>query len=343
MPPPGMAPRVQKSSPFAPISVASNSIGLTGADVLSVSSKGELAVLLFKGLVSGPGSIGTLARVPLGGGTPREILEGVTRADWAPNGEDLAVVRVLANGHYRIEYPIGTVLLESALGDPRIRVSPNGDLLAFSDGKSIATIDRGGKLRVLSSGWSHLYHVAWSPRGDAVILSGSRSTDEQAVYAVSLSGRMQVLLSNSMGLWLHDVASDGRLLLEDVREGGGIACLARGEARERDLGRVSDPFVRRISSDGRFIVYTEGTDPGGVHFRRTDGEAPFRLGDGNLQDLSSDGRQVLLLESGPTPHLIVMPDRARRAKANTRRRLRGRGCRLSPGWKGVLRRGPVWP
>src|SRR5262245_59985993 len=72
-------------------SVASTSIGLRGADVMSVSSKGELAVLIHKTHVWGPAGAGTLARVPLNGGTPRELLENVLWADWAPNGQDLAV------------------------------------------------------------------------------------------------------------------------------------------------------------------------------------------------------------------------------------------------------------
>ena len=174
-------------------SVVSTAIGMTRADVLGVSSKGELAVLLKKNFVSGPGFIGTLARVPIAGGTPRELLEDVLRADWAPNGEDLAVVRSVANySRYRVEYPIGTVVLESASGDPKIRVAPSGDLVAFSDGSSISTIDRRGKRRMVSAGWTNLYQVAWSPDGQEVIVSGTRSAGEHAIYAVSLSGRIRV-------------------------------------------------------------------------------------------------------------------------------------------------------
>ena len=36
---------------------------------------------------------GTLARMPLGGGAPREMLENVQEADWGPDGS-LAVVGV---------------------------------------------------------------------------------------------------------------------------------------------------------------------------------------------------------------------------------------------------------
>ena len=78
-------------------STESRAIGLSRAAPLAVSSKGELAVLLKKTHLQ-VGGMGTLARMPLGGGTPRELLENVWNADWAPNGEDLAVVVGLPDG-----------------------------------------------------------------------------------------------------------------------------------------------------------------------------------------------------------------------------------------------------
>ena len=291
-------------------SPVSTPIGLRRADVMSVSSKSELAVLMNKKDASGPGGGGTLARVPLGGGTPRELLEDVMQADWAPNGEDLAIVRYLASGRYRVEYPIGTALFEGVLGDPRIRVSPGGALVAVADGDAIATIDRNGKRRVVTSGWLNLYHLAWSPRGDELIVSGGRTPDEHSIYAVSLSGRLRVLMSNAVGLVLHDMAPDGRLLLEDFREQCGIACLARGEKRERELGWMGTSFVRSISSDGGFVVFSQSPpapDPNGIYLRKTDGAPPVRLGEGVIQDLSSDGRWVLTRLPGPPARLVLLP------------------------------------
>ena len=51
--------------------------------LLSISRSGELAILIGR----------TLARVPIAGGAPRELLEGVSDADWAPDGSALAVAR----------------------------------------------------------------------------------------------------------------------------------------------------------------------------------------------------------------------------------------------------------
>src|ERR1700733_11837676 len=77
--------------------------------ILAISATGEMAILLGS-TANGPS--GTLARVPLSGGAPREILENVNDADWSPDGSTLAVSRTMG-GRSRIEYPIGTVRYEN--------------------------------------------------------------------------------------------------------------------------------------------------------------------------------------------------------------------------------------
>ena len=112
----------------------SRELGPKDADLLSISKNGELAIRLNTVNLGGYARAGTLARVPLSGGTPREVLENVQDADWAANGESMAVVRfVPENSHWRLEYPIGKVLLDGInwIGQPKI--SPNGKLVAFAD------------------------------------------------------------------------------------------------------------------------------------------------------------------------------------------------------------------
>src|SRR5262249_20434973 len=57
----------------------SRALGFPGADLLAISSKGEMAMALGRRFcrVGGGGFIGTLARAPLAGGAAREILEDV--------------------------------------------------------------------------------------------------------------------------------------------------------------------------------------------------------------------------------------------------------------------------
>jgi hypothetical protein len=103
----------------------SRSLGLPPADVLAMSSSGELAVLLNARFTNGYQRTGTLARVPLAGGVPREVLEHVQDADWPPGGSDPAVVRDV-DGRYRLEYPIGKVLYETSSWLGSVRFSRDG-------------------------------------------------------------------------------------------------------------------------------------------------------------------------------------------------------------------------
>ncbi|PYX23518.1 MAG: hypothetical protein DMG87_05445 [Acidobacteria bacterium] len=81
-----------------PDSPESRPFGLSKAEVLSISSEGEMAVLLNSHNVDPYTNAGTLGRVPLGGGAPREVLENVQWADWSPDGTNFAVVRELEDG-----------------------------------------------------------------------------------------------------------------------------------------------------------------------------------------------------------------------------------------------------
>ena len=109
---------------------ASKSFGLRDVQLLSVSSKSELAVLTKARYLSHRLYQGTLARMPLGGGAPREILEDVREADWSPDGEQLAIVRSV-NGSDRLEFPAGKVLFETPGYVSDLRVSPDGQRVAF--------------------------------------------------------------------------------------------------------------------------------------------------------------------------------------------------------------------
>ncbi len=55
-------------------------------------------------------------------------------ADWAPDGESMAVVRfVPENSHWRLEYPVGKVLLDGINWISHPKISPDGKWVAFAD------------------------------------------------------------------------------------------------------------------------------------------------------------------------------------------------------------------
>src|SRR5205085_2131871 len=92
------------------------------ADVLAVAKTTELAVLLRRDRLTG---LGTLARIPLAGGTPREVAEQVLHADWMPDGANIAAIR-FASGKWVLESPIGRVRYETPHQIHHVRVAADG-------------------------------------------------------------------------------------------------------------------------------------------------------------------------------------------------------------------------
>ena len=113
-------------------SVDSRSLGLPSADLLSISSSGEMAISTGRHYTVGWINSGKLGRVALDGQVPREVLDDVLCADWSPDGRSLALVRSFA-GRHRLEYPEGTVLYETSGWISDARVSPDGQTVAFLD------------------------------------------------------------------------------------------------------------------------------------------------------------------------------------------------------------------
>jgi len=280
----------------------SRSLGIADGRVLSVSPSGELAVLL------GPQSffqgLGTLARVSLTGGVPRQMLDRVTEADWGPDGT-LAVVKRGKNG-MELEFPLGTRLHE-ARSIWSMRVSPQGDRVAFfeSDAPSVASlgelavVDRSRRKVTLTNPLFAL-GLAWSPRGDEVWFSGARSDGAPAIRAVSLSGPERLVERGPAPLMIHDISRDGRALVLKGLNLGGITCLIPGETRERDLGWLDNAYVEGLSADGKSVLFgaRESNWRNGTYVRATDGSPAVRLGDGHPESLSPDGKWVLARAPG---------------------------------------------
>ncbi len=290
-------------------SIESRGLQLPDARVLAVSATGELAICIGRETIWTP--TGTLARVPLEGGAPRELLENVSLADWSPDGRDLAVVHKVG-GKDRLEFPIGKVLYETAQGIWSVRFSPRGDRLAISQGDMvIVTVDLSGKATTLSKGWGDMGNVAWRPDGSEVWFSGARSGEKFALYAVTPSGRERTVRREAVGLFLFDISRDGRVLLNDYLWHSSLVALSAGESSERELSWMDQPYVTAISSDGRAVVFDEWGEGGGgsgaIYLRETDGSPAVRLGEGYGMGLSPDGRWVLSQLFQPSETLVLLP------------------------------------
>jgi serine/threonine protein kinase/dipeptidyl aminopeptidase/acylaminoacyl peptidase len=300
-----------------PDSPESRPFGLSKAEVLSISSEGEMAVLLNSHNIDPYINTGTLGRVPLGGGAPREVLENVQWADWSPDGTNFAVVREFG-GLSRLEYPIGKVLYQTGGWLSHPRISPKGDVVAFiehpvrrDDAGSIAFVDLAGNKKTLSTGWETAWGLGWSPKGDEIWFSSTRLGYGRYLSAVSLSGKERLLAREPGTLTLQDVAKDGRVLITRDVPRVGMVGMTAGSNKERDLSWLDWSAPKDLSLDGKKLLFTESGEAGGENYssylRGTDGSPAIRLGDGVSFALSPDGKWVLSGLPKPPVQFTLLP------------------------------------
>lgn len=309
--------QVYTTRPDAP---QSRELGLMHSSILAVSRQDELAITLNHVHVSANAGGGTLARVPLTGGSPRELNEAVLCADWSPDGQSLAF-GAMTEKSFRLEYPQGTVLYETQGWVDRVRVSPDGDLLAFIDHPirwdslgSVMVTDRKGKRRVLAGPFSDIRGLAWAPSGKEVWFTASNVHLSSNLFAVDLEGHQRLVWASAGGVVLQDISSDGRVLFIRENRRRGIAGLFPGHDSETDLSWQDWSLLTHISPDGKWIFFSEEGDGGGqrysAYMRATDGSPAIRLGDGTPYGVSPDLKWVASITPGQPQQLWLLPTRA---------------------------------
>src|SRR5277367_186178 len=274
------------------------SMGLTRTQLASVSSASEMAVLLNSKAIGTWVNMGTLARAPLVGGAPREVLEQVQWADWSADGTNLAVVRDLG-GRNRLEFPIGKPLYETGgwIGHPR--VSPKGDQIAFidhpvqgDDSGSLALVDLAGHKRSLSGEWFTIQGLAWSPDGKEIWFTASKSGVDRTLYAVSMDGKERMVLRLPGAVMIFDIFKDGRVLLMRASWRRELVGMTADDAKQHDLS-----WLDYTKSGG--LSYA-------VYVRKTDGSPAVLLGEGGAVSLSPDGKSVIAqTQATPSHHKLL--------------------------------------
>jgi len=264
----------------------SRSLGLPPADVLAVSSTGELAIKLGAQFGLGWERTGTLARLPLGSSTPRELLEGVESADWSPDGQ-LAVVRDTGERR-QLEFPVGTKLHETDTWISGLRVSPDGGRIAFLE--QVARGDNTGRIMVIEDGIPRALRpqstasngLSWSPDGTEVWTGLGNAVD------LSGNARRWVQSTTPTTIYLHDTLPDGRVLTSDVRQRREIVGHLRGDSGERSLSWLDWSFPSALAADGNSLLVDE-QNQGTVYLRRQGDSGAVLLGSGRSWSLSADG------------------------------------------------------
>jgi hypothetical protein len=277
-----------------------------GGAVVGASSRGEVAYL----------DDGVLARAPLAGGPAKIELKGVAAADWLGDDGEFAVARS-GDGRFRIEFPVGHRIAETPKPS-RLRVSPDRRYVAVAvhpqfddDAGGVRVFDRTGRQVAASEGWASLDGLAWPQGGGEVWFTAARTGADSALHALSLDGRVRLVLAGMGRLVLHDVAPDGRVLLESATMRSEMLFRREGEAEDHDLSWLDYSAAVALSSDASEVFFYEsgqGGGPGYLNFmRRTDGSLPVRVGTGRACALSPDGQWALAVNLRQPDHVDVLP------------------------------------
>jgi serine/threonine protein kinase/Tol biopolymer transport system component len=330
------------------------SMGLTRTQLVSVSSASEMAVLLNSKAIGTWVNMGTLARAPLVGGAPREVLEQVQWADWSADGSGLAVVRDLG-GRNRLEYPIGKPLYESGgwIGHPR--VSPKGDQIAFidhpvqgDDSGSLALVDLAGNKKSLSGEWFTIQGLAWSPDGKEIWFTASKSGVDRTLYAVTLDGKERMVLRLPGAVMIFDIFKDGRVLLMRASWRRELIGMTADDAKQHDLSWLDYTYPADLSGDGKTLLFDEEGGGGSldysksgglsyaVYVRKTDGAPAVLLGEGGAVALSPNGKSVIASTQDSPSQLKLLTTGAGEAKDLTKGNINHSWAHWFPDGKRIL-------
>ncbi|HYX68023.1 MAG TPA: protein kinase [Terriglobales bacterium] len=322
----------------------SRPLGVAG-QVLSISASGEVALLLDPKVWNFV-QTGTLAVMPLSGAAPRELMDSVQFAEWAPDGKAMAIVRFSsASGLSWIEYPAGKVLYRGSAWISHLRISPDGELLAFAqhihsgDDGFLVVMDREGNRRFSSQVFTSLQGVAWRPDGKEVWFTGARSGSARAIHALDRAGKQRLVLRAPGTLLLLDIAANGRVLLTNENARKQLFALAPGDSKERNVSWLDWSVLESLSEDGNLILFDEGGEGNqkyGLYLRRLDGSLPKRIVDGYWGDLSRDGKWVIAQDNSDPPQFVLVPTGIGESRQVTHDDLTHLYPRFMPDGKGIV-------
>jgi serine/threonine protein kinase len=298
-------------------STLTQSLNLSDANLLAISSSNELAVLLggtHNGQLETVG--GMLASAPLAGGSPREVQADVRWADWNSRGE-LAVVHYV-DGQSRLEYPAGKVLFQSPGRISNIRFSPRGDEIAFmnhpavwDNAGTVCVVDLAGNVRTLTQEWESEQGVAWRPDGKEIWFAAIEKGTNLNLMAVTLAGKVRTLLDLPMGINLQDISSDGHVLIALDSRRLALALSTLGKSQDVELSWHDWNVAKDISRDGQSVLFEDASEAAGPNYwvarRKLDGALPVRLGDGSAGGLSPDGKWAVSFLDGQPQHMTLLP------------------------------------
>jgi len=194
------------------------------------------------------------------------MLEHVQWADWAPDSNNLAVVRDYG-GRNRLEYPVGTRYIKPRMDRASSRVTEReSDRISRSpqpgdDNGSLAIVDLKGNKKY--SRVNGLPCRVW--RGlQMETRSGLREQErtDRTLYAITLDGKERMVLRLPGALMLLDISKDGRVLLIRASWRREVMGVSEADTKEHELSGWTTRIRRLVRGRQELLFDEEG---GGGH------------------------------------------------------------------------------
>lgn len=301
-------------------------LGLDNAQLLALSSRSAMALLL-NPQPRGPFiQVGSLAIRGLYGHTPEPIANNVTWADWSPDGTELVYTSYdrdkgswiesysLAKHSTRRIYP-----KEGELSDwlSHVRFSPDRKRLAFErhepghDDGRVVVLDLPSGTIVLSRRFASLYGLAWR-RDDEVWFTATEEGLSRAIWGMKTTGEERSIYQAPGTLTIHDISKSGEVLItRDLAQSAVFGVQLSRPQDSVELSIFDWSVLGDISSDGTKVVLSEtgeATRKSGLYIRLTDGAQATWLGEATTPaTFSPDSTAVLALTPDRCPQIVLFP------------------------------------
>ena len=280
---------------------------------------------------------GTLALVPMAGGTPRQVLENVSYqgADFS-RMERSWPSHPSSKGSRVSSFPSETFSFRREPLPPRVAGRPlhrvlDADQRLLGGGRhrparrrgadAVGRMDRARRRSLLERRRTRIWFSGSEP-GLPSLGAQIPISKPSALWAVSLSGKRRLVVRVPGSLELYDVSRDGRALLGHHTDAQLVRFASASDPKERDLSWLDGSFIGDLSSDGKTILLNESGEASRsgsvIYLRSTDGSPAVKLGEGVGCALSPDGKWVLAQsprQSGKAAILSLLPTGAGQPQA----------------------------
>ena len=183
----------------------------------------------------------------------------------------------------------------------------------------MVTVSASGEKKVISTHWTDITGLAWSPDGERLWLTGRKSERSIALFELQQNGKERLLARVPEDLQLMDVSRDGRALLATIDWHSEVYALLPGETEQRDFTYMDFPLPYDFSPQHGLVLFEDvgesSSSEGGTSYLATaDGAAPMKLGSGFCRGISPNGQSIACITDSSPSQVVIYPVKAGAAK-----------------------------